>query len=93
MPVRIVELRLPATTSVEYFSSQRLDLAPYIFLFKALSLRAAGWLGRAALAWQDSDACHHFLQALTRFFLILFLTAVRLRLDDHHAIFRDALIA
>lgn len=68
-------------------------MAPAALRFQPFLLRTAGRPGRPAHARQDGDAFNHFLQAPDRFFLILFLAAVRLRLDDHLAIPCDALIA
>jgi hypothetical protein len=62
------------------------------FLFQALFLRAASRLRGLAHARQDRDAGHHLMQALQRFFAVLFQAAVRLCLDDDHAVLRDALI-
>lgn len=78
--------------SVENFPSHRFDLTVSVFLFKPFLLRAAGRFCRPPYGWPYRDACDHFLQALHRFFLVLFQAAVRLGLDDHHAFFRDALI-
>lgn len=77
---------------VRYFPAHRFDPAPVDFFIDTLFLRTAGRFRRSACKRHNCDACHHFMQTLQRFFLVFFLAAVCLGLDDNDTFLADALV-
>src|SRR5262252_11174383 len=73
-------------------SSQRLDSPTPHLAFESRFLCGARRFGRPPHFWWMCDAIDQLVQTLHRLLAAHVLTAVLLRLDDDHAVARDALI-
>jgi hypothetical protein len=80
-------------TSIPHLPAHRFDFAALCLVLQAFALRAPGRAGRPAQQRYLGDHHHHFLQTQQGIGLVLFLTAVRLGLDNDHPLLADAMIA
>ena len=71
-------------------AARGLDLPALRLAFEPAQLRAVGRLGRPALARRHGHGLHQCVQARQRVGAVHLLAAVVLRLDDDHAVARDA---
>lgn len=78
--------------SITHFPPHRFDLTAQRLRLQAFALRTAGGTSRPAQHRHVGDNRQHFLQAQQGIGLVLFLTAVCLGFDNHHALLADAMI-
>lgn len=80
------------SASFANLSAHRFDLTALRLGLQPLSLRTSGGTSRPAQYRYPGHNRYHFLQALQRVRLVLFLATVRLGLDHDHSLLADALI-